>query len=597
MSATTPNSISRIITTSLISALAGVWLIGLVNLPASFAQDKTNSELTSEERDPSFKVQVERNLVLVRAVVRDSHGQPVGNLQKEDFRLFDNGKPQVVSNFSVEVPSSKPQDFGKKQEEGLESEIPGEEKLASTTPERFLAIFFDDIHITFEDLARTRLAADHHLETALQPGDRVGIFTSSGEHTLDFTDDRGKLHEALMKIRPRSIVPRRDNACPDIFDYQAYLIVHEHDPYAIDIATEEAYHCYYEGRGMTEQAALDQARSTAESEAFGALSSYQTETEYGLRSLEAVIRRLAVMPGQRTIVLASPGFLIKTQEQRVDGLVERALRANVIINSLDAKGLFAQIPFGDASQNPVVTPQRSDLTGKKMQLQIRRWDVAADVLRYLASDTGGTFFHNNNDLQAGFQKVGALPEVYYILGFSPQNLKLDGRFHNLKVGLNIKTRYSVQARNGYYAPAKPVDPAAQAKEEIEQAIFSRDEMHELPIEMHTQFFKVTDLNVRLSVLTHLDLRFVQFRKESGRNLNNLVFIAALFDRDGKYVTAKEKRLEFRLLDASLEKLTRSGVMSKLSFDIHPGTYMVRQVVRDSEGAQLSAINRTVEIPY
>jgi len=238
-----------------------------------------------------------------------------------------------------------------------------------------------------------------------------------------------------------------------------------------------------------------------------------------------------------------------------------------------------------------------DLIGMKQLLLIRWSEVAVVVLRSLAIDSGGVFFHNSNDLEEGFQKVGGLPEVYYILGFSPENLKFDGRFHNLKVNLNTREKYAVQARTGYYAPAKPADPAAQAKEEIEQAIFSRDELNELPVEMHTQFFKLANLDARLSVLTRLDLRFVQFRKESGRNLNNLTIVAALFDRDGKYVTGKEKRLEFRLLDGSLERLARSGMTAKISFDVRPGTYMVRQVVRDSEGAQLSAINRTVEIPY
>ncbi len=80
-------------------------------------------------------------------------------------------------------------------------------------------------------------------------------------------------------------------------------------------------------------------------------------------------------------------------------------------------------------------------------------------------------------------------------------------------------------------------------------------------------------------------------------MNDLTIVAALFDRDGKYMTGKEKRVHFQLLDASLEKLSHSGVLAKLSFDVRPGTYMVRQVVRDSESAQLSAINRTIEIPY
>jgi hypothetical protein len=281
----------------------------------------------------------------------------------------------------------------------------------------------------------------------------------------------------------------------------------------------------------------------------------------------------------------------------VDGIVERALRSNVVINTLDSKGLYVTNPVGDISRSHVVIANRTDLMVHRGQLASEETQLAADVLSSLARDTGGVFFHNSNDLDDGFRKTGVLPEVYYVLGFSPQNLKYDGRFHTLKVTLSTREKVTIQARRGYYAPQKLGDPATQAKEEIEQAIFSHDELRELPMEVHTQFFKLNEVDTRLSVVTRLDLRFVQFRKEGGRNLNSLTLVTALFDRDGKYMTAKEKVLQLRLLDASLEKLTRSGVTTKTSFDVKPGTYLVRQVVRDAEGAQLSALNRTVEIPF
>jgi hypothetical protein len=333
----------------------------------------------------------------------------------------------------------------------------------------------------------------------------------------------------------------------------------------------------------------------AESEAMRTLNSFQAETEMCLRSLGQLVRRMAAAPGQRSIVLISPGFITLTAEQQLDAIVDRALRANVVINTLDSKGLY--VPFVDVSRQHPVVADRPDLMGEKRQLITEETKRAADVLFGLAHDTGGVFFENSNDLDDGFRKVGSLPEVYYVLGFSPQNLKLDGRLHTLKVSLNIRGPYTIQARSAYYAPRKPADPAVQVKEEIEQAVFSHDELNELPVEVHTQFFKLNDVEARLSVVTRLNLRFVRFRKESGRNLNNLIFVTALFDRDGKYVTSKQKSLEFRLLDGSLEKLSRSGITAKTTFDVKAGTYLVRQVVRDSEGAQLSALNRTVEIPF
>jgi hypothetical protein len=192
--------------------------------------------------------------------------------------------------------------------------------------------------------------------------------------------------------------------------------------------------------------------------------------------------------------------------------------------------------------------------------------------------------------------VGALPEVYYVLAFSPQNMKFNGNFHRIKVKLASNAKLTIQARQGYYAPKKPTDPTAQEREEIAQAIFSQAEVRELPVSIQTQFFKLSDTQARLAVLTHLDLGVLQFRKENGRNLNTLTVVTVLFDRNGKYLDGKEKKVEFRLLDTTYEKLLARGITSKTSFDVIPGRYVIRLVVRDSEGAQLSALNRQVEIP-
>jgi hypothetical protein len=253
--------------------------------------------------------------------------------------------------------------------------------------------------------------------------------------------------------------------------------------------------------------------------------------------------------------------------------------------------------LNDATSASQFISGRPDLMGRKDNL--RRQDLLhkAEVLNYMAMDTGGIYFHNSNDFDEGFRLVDSLPEVYYVLSFSPQSLKFDGRFHPLQVSLATPRGLTVQARRGYFAPRSASGPAAKEKEEIEQAVFSQDELHELPVQVSTQFFKINQNDARLSILTRVDLRPVRFRKEQGRNLNTLTFVTALFDRDGKYVNSKGKTIEFHLRDESLEKLTQSGITAKTSFDLKPGTYLVREVVRDAEGNQISGLNRTVEIPY
>jgi len=131
---------------------------------------------------------------------------------------------------------------------------------------------------------------------------------------------------------------------------------------------------------------------------------------------------------------------------------------------------------------------------------------------------------------------------------------------------------------------------------MEQAIFSQEELQTIPIEVHTQFFKADSGQAKLSVLTHVDLRGAHFRKADGRNLDNLTVVTALFDRAGNYVTGEQKLVEFHLLDTTLARLSQTGLNMKASLAVKPGTYLVREVVRESEGDQLSALNSQVEIP-
>ena len=156
--------------------------------------------------------------------------------------------------------------------------------------------------------------------------------------------------------------------------------------------------------------------------------------------------------------------------------------------------------------------------------------------------------------------------------------------------------YAFEARRGYFAPNQSQDAATRASEELEQAVFSQEVLNTIPIEVRTDFFKVDDADARLSVFTHLDVRAVHFRKADGRNLDNITLVTALFDRAGSYITGQQKQIEFHLRDATLERLLQSGLTMKTSFSVKPGTYMVREVVRDVEGDHLSSLSRTVEIP-
>jgi len=218
-----------------------------------------------------------------------------------------------------------------------------------------------------------------------------------------------------------------------------------------------------------------------------------------------------------------------------------------------------------------------------------------DILSVLADGTGGVFFHNNNDLEEGFRRVAEAPEYSYVLAFAPQNLKLDGSFHMLKVTLKNPQKLSLQARRGYYAPKNFASPEEQAKQEIEDEMFSQEELHNLPVNLHTQFFKAGDQDAKLVVLAHVDVKRLRFRKAEGRNDNVLTCVSALFNRNGNFLQGTQKVVTLHLKDETLAHKMPSGLTLKTSFDVKPGNYMVRLVVRDAEGQLMSAENGTVEI--
>jgi hypothetical protein len=322
------------------------------------------------------------------------------------------------------------------------------------------------------------------------------------------------------------------------------------------------------------------------------LSNGEHESRLALTVLRDVVRRLTVMPGQRAVVLVSPGFLtpFDLMQDRTD-VIDRAIRANVLISALDARGLYTVIPGGDASQRG----EDPSVATYKAQYESAAATQEADILAELADGTGGTFFQNSNDLVGGFKHVAVAPDYYYVLGYSPENLKLDGGFHRLKVTLKEGGKFSLQARRGYYAPRHANDPAEMAKQEIQEALFSREELHDIPVELHTQFYKASVDSARVAVVARVDVRHVHFRKVDGRNRNDLTVVSALFDRNGTYITGNEKILEMRLRDETLEKRLGSGITVRTSFDVKPGTYMVRLVVRDAEGQMMAAQNGAVEI--
>jgi VWFA-related protein len=548
------------------------------------------SEISQMDSAATFKLRV--NLVQVRVIVRDSSGKAIDNLTRQDFQLYDQGKLQTISNFSVETAQTRLQRAAAlaKTQEGASD--PGADKgnKPPALPERFVALVFDDTHLSMEDANFVRSQAGRFLDSTA-PTDRVAIYATSGQNTLEFTSDRPALHRAILGIVPRPLTPQSMGAdCPEVTHYMADQIENKHDSTALGVAIEETIQCQFNG-DETKQA---QAAAIVRSVSLRALEAGDMENEYTYRHIEDVLRRLSSVPGERILLLVSPGFLLTTTHLEESGVIDRANRANVVINTLDARGLYTPDVMGDISR-PSSDSYRT--AGWKTMYRVSSQQENQYVLGDLAYGTGGTFFHNSNDLQGGFQLAGLAPEVSYVLAFSPQNRKMDGQYHLLRVELAKKSKYSVQARRGYFAPRKVEDPHELARQEIQEAIYSQEEINDLPLDLQTQYFKSEPEGARLSVVSRLELKNMHFRKAEGRSLDELTLATAIFDENGNFITGGEKIVKMYLKETTYERLTRTGFTVKSSFAVKPGRYLVRQVVRDSEGSQMAARNGAVEIPF
>jgi VWFA-related protein len=531
------------------------------------------------------------NLVTVPVVVRNARGEAVGTLGQRDFRLFDRGKLQTITKFSIEKTDATPR-FSL-QPNGAGADVnaqPGisSDLVAAPVAEHFLAWLFDDVHASFGDLTQTRAAALRMLKEPLDPATRLAVFTTSGRVTREFTGDRDKLAQAISEIRT-SPGPGSSEDCAAIGYYQADRIVGQDDATA-ELAAEVGYamNCLHPGPHEWRSAMIE-AHETMKVLAPNSRVLGREAANANLGVLKDLIRRMALLPGTRNIVLVSPGFFPgdDRHDEETD-LENRAIRANVVINSLNTRGVQPS-SFGD-----VGTPQ--PLLEVKQAFDREQANADEAILENLADSTGGTLFHNDNGYLEGFRRSAARPEYIYVLGFTPQNLKSDGSFHKLKVTLRSRAGLQVQARRGYFIQRSGIDAVEQGKEEVKDALFSRDEIHDLPVELLTEILKKGDDKSELSIVAHVDLKGLHFRKADGRNNDTIMVAGGVFDQNGKYVTGEQKTINLRLTDEDLDAFPKQRLMVRTKLDVASGSYVVRLVVRDSEGPAISAQNRSVEIP-
>lgn len=631
-------------------------LLAVFTLPCDSpqAQSQSNNQPPAPPADQA-PLKVATNLVVVRVVVRDAQGKPVAGLKKEDFKIFDRGKEQTITQFQVEsalAPLSN----------SAAVEPPGPAPLptapaapgTAAAPARFLALYFDDLNTSFADMAAARDAAERYISTHLQPQDRVAVFTTEAT-LIDFTSDLELLHEALLKLRTNSRSRTLDHDCPQLSDFQAQQILENPNNQNTDawkVANNELAAC---DTGSQPQAMSGSAGSsggmpsgtpagsapggggssspgpgsampgTSGGSAMGGAGSLaggfasnlilqrartvmdqvEGQARANLQSIERVVTYTSQMPGRRTVILVSSGFLSQSVQNQVDRLIDHSLRSQIVISALDPNGLATFMR--EMAVTEVHSPSGDSLRAGH-SLDSTSEMVTSSVLADVAEGTGGEFFHNKNDLQAGFGALGGSP-VSYILAFAPDDIKPDGKFHALKVTLAGNEKgVSIQARRGYFAATNDKLRALNASEKVpaktespiegqlREMTISKTDVAQLPVTLIANPSSGDGETHALSVSTHLDTKSLHFQKEGNRNTNTVIFVFAVFDEKDNLLDAQLRRAKVNVPDEQLPALFAAGLDLRLTFQLKPGSYRVREVVTESEDHQMTAFSRNVTIP-
>ncbi len=398
------------------------------------------AQFPPETQLPVFRA--ERNEVEVVVTVRDRNGQSVGNLTQSDFEIRDNGKPQIISSFALRGATQQ----AANRQPIATSAVAGVSTASfGAIPRRFVALFFDDVHTDPGDFARVQKAARQFLQGSSQSEDRVAIFKASEKGDITFSNDKPKVLAAIDGLRAH---PAKNTStmtqCPRITNYEAYLIVNDLDPEALNFVAMRLQNCMCPPPNSMGCPSLNQLKDMVRGYAEEAWQFQSDSTQEVLAALDRAVRVLGTLPGSRMLMLSSSGFLSVGLERDVDRVIDNALRGGVVINSLSAKGLEAEAPGGNLSEQRLegtfsVSPE---LARYETQQSLARREAGNEAMSDFAESTGGKFAKNNNDFLRAFNEL-ATPEASYVLAFSPDPLKHDGAFHKLKVKLNTPGRFTV----------------------------------------------------------------------------------------------------------------------------------------------------------
>ena len=575
---------------------------------SDFAQTKPQQKPPDDDT-----LRIETELVQLEITVTDKQGKLIKDLKQSDFELKADGKPQEIGYFSVGT-SVTPARWITSETATKNKENNSVAPPPETRAGRYIVLAIDDLHLSFSSLTYTRKALVKFVDQQMAGGDQVALITTSGQLGMfqQFTADRDILKRAIerLSLRERKVFTSSSDV-PRITPYQAELIDDNRDPDALTVAVNEIM---AQQPGTTRQSATQQAQMKARS----IVAENTSITKATLGTLEMIIRSLRELPGRKSLIMMSDGFLLGGSNQgEMDGLrriTDAATRSGLVIYAIDARGLVAMPGSMDASQPGFgfeIPP------GARQRIESSSIEAERDGLNALSRDTGGFPIFNNNDLSLGLQKITEDTETYYLLGFEPLVSYRDGRFRKLEVKVRNHSDYKVRSSKGYFAPddkaiAKAAEKEVKEEAKLEQERLKNPEkaakketavavgrMNEalsslfplggIPIEMSTDFIDSGKGESYLALVGHVDISKIRFEKVADRFQATVELVGLIFDEKGKSVDSFSQNIGLNLRQITYEKMLKSGLLFNRRVKLAPGFYQIRvAAVKDKPRQQGSA---------
>ena len=521
--------------------------------------------LAQDQPSPTFKTNT--NLVIVNVAIKDKSGKAIEDLKKEQFTLLEDGKPQQIAVFelqrlngetlpALEAPAPTLKTRGPAETKPTPMEPPPPVKADQLKDRRLIAMFFDLSSMQPAEQIRARDAAVKFIDTQMTASDMVSIMTLTNELRVvqDFTNDRETLLSVIQSLR-----------------------VGDSSELAALAAT---------GADPTD----DSGEFTADDTEFNIFN-----TDRKLSALEDATRKLAPFPEKKALVYFSSG-IGKTgvdNQSQIRATVNAAVRANVSFYPIDARGLVAIPPAGDAT---VASPKGTGVfTGSTQTSARTSFHDTQDTIYTLAADTGGKALLDSNDLTLGIKAVQTDISSYYVLGYYSANPAQDGKYRHVTVKVaSLPESAKIDYRKGYYAAKVWGKMNSSDKErQLEDALTLDDPFTDLPLAMEVDYFQTgrdkyfVPITVRISG-SSLDL--------SPKSTTDLDFIGQIRDLHGKLLGGVRDEIKLKLTEENAAQLAQRHVEYDTGVTLPPGDYNLRFLARENQNGKMGTFEMKFNVP-